>query len=99
MGKSASLIVILLFTGAILLHADCGAVPTDSTFAPDGTSFPNYATNVPITSTVDGPLPSLAATANISITRVVGPGIPIEFNADGTLANWQQYVDNGVLSR
>ncbi len=34
-----------------------------------------------------------------SITRVVGPGTPGEFNpADGTLANWSTYTANGILS-
>lgn len=90
---------VLLLLNAGWAAADCGTTPSDSTFVPDGTSFPNYVVGVPPTSTIDGSLPSLAHTANISINRVVGPGVPIEFNPDGTLANWQQYVDNGVLSQ
>jgi triacylglycerol esterase/lipase EstA (alpha/beta hydrolase family) len=34
----------------------------------------------------------------IYIPRVVGLGTTSEFNGDGTLANWQAYVDNGIIS-
>ena len=86
--------------GAVQVQADCGVLPSDSTFVPDGTSSPRYSVQVAPTSIINGPLPSLAHTATITINRVVGPGTASEFNADGTLkaANWDLYVKNGVLS-
>jgi hypothetical protein len=91
-------VAILLMLAAVGARGDCGTSPSDSTFVPDGTQFPNYIADVTPTSLIDGPLPLLASTATITVNRVVGPGTPSEFNADGTLANWQEYVNNGVLS-
>jgi hypothetical protein len=34
----------------------------------------------------------------LGISRVVGPGTDGEFDADGFLTHWQEYVNNGVLS-
>jgi hypothetical protein len=44
----------------------------------------------------DAPWDSSLAPA--SVTRVVGPGTPEEFDGSGFLANWKTYVANGVLS-
>jgi triacylglycerol esterase/lipase EstA (alpha/beta hydrolase family) len=38
-------------------------------------------------------------TVTYQITRVVGPGTDDEFDSNGFLANWDAYVQNGVLSR
>lgn len=48
------------------------------------------------TPTYNGSVPSGGAV--YGITRVVGPGTPAEFNGDGTLANYDSYVSNGILS-
>ena len=76
------------------LAQSCASPPSDSSFlamnaGANGLGFagtPTYNGSVPSGGVVYG------------ITRVVGPGTPAEFNGDGTLANYDSYVSNGILS-
>jgi len=70
--------------------------PSDAAFAPI-TGNPGAGFGQAALSFIPNAPPSQGG--NYSITRVVGPGTPGEFNPDGTLANWSTYVANGILSQ
>jgi hypothetical protein len=76
----------------------CQQTPSDSTFAPDGSSAPQFETGLTPTST-RGTVPPLYQTRTWTINRVVGPGTATEFDTSGFLVNWATYVQNGVLSK
>ena len=87
-----------------VVWADCGLFPSDTTFLPDGVSAPVRLSDgsiadsgVLLTSSLT-PVPPLASTATMTISRVVGPGTASEFDSNGFLVNWNTYVQNGVLS-
>ncbi len=60
---------------------------------PDQNPGCNAATSYPI-SEASGLAPQIA----VPMYRVVGPGTAQEFDQNGFLVNWQQYVVNGILS-
>src|ERR1700733_5459505 len=83
-----------------VVWADCGLVPSDTTFLPDGVSGPVRLndgsisdSDVTLTSSLT-PVPPLVSTATVTINRVVGPGTPSEFDSNGFLVNWATYVQN-----
>ncbi len=77
-----------------VVWADCGLVPSDTTFLPDGVSAPVRLNdgsiadwNVALASSLT-PVPPLVSTATMTINRVVGPGTASEFDSNGFLVNW-----------
>ena len=79
------------------LSGQCSPTLSDSAFA-DAFWRPGQHSNTVVYSSVPV-VPTQMQGADIGIGRVVGPGVPAEFDASGFLANWQQYVNNGVLPR